>query len=213
MSALALTLPEPSGALKSSVSQLLRSHLLGQTALPPLLGLSEPSYRRLLTLVFGDARHDDQVRAALLTDPLASEELRHAPLRWDIRAVLLEGREDEIEDLGGLLLEGAVQDEEVVSLLAAVVAAGCLASGHLWRALGLSSRQELRELLSFAFPVLVAENTADMRWKRFFYRQLCEREGDYVCRAPTCGECSSYDECFVTEAPSSERMPSVVQEQ
>lgn len=212
MLAVALTQPEQSDALQSSVSQLLCSHLLGQTALPPLLGLSEPSYRRLLSLVFGDARHDDRLRASLLAEPDSAEELRHAPLRWDIRAVLLEGREDEIEDLGGLLLEGVVEEEEVASLLAAVVAAGCLASGHLWRALGLSSRQELRRLLSFAFPALVAQNTADMRWKRFFYRQLCEREGDYLCRAPTCGECSSYEECFVTEAPESERMPAAGRE-
>ncbi|MFM8444786.1 MAG: nitrogen fixation protein NifQ, partial [Methylococcus sp.] len=33
-------------------------------------------------------------------------------------------------------------------------------------------------------------------WKKFLYKQLCEAEGIYVCRAPSCGECVDYADCF-----------------
>ncbi|MBW8191959.1 nitrogen fixation protein NifQ [Neiella marina] len=84
-------------------------------------------------------------------------------------------------------------------LVAVIVATASLTPGHLWKSLGLASRAQLRQLLNYFFPQLVAKNDNNMRWKRFFYRCLCEQSGDYVCKAPNCVDCSSYRECFVAE--------------
>jgi nitrogen fixation protein NifQ len=46
------------------------------------------------------------------------------------------------------------------------------------------------------FPALAAKNSGDMKWKKFFYRQLCERAQVPVCKAPHCAECSDYTYCF-----------------
>jgi NifQ. len=40
---------------------------------------------------------------------------------------------------------------------------------------------------------------SDMKWKKFIYKQLCEAEGLYVCRAPSCEVCKDYDQCFGKE--------------
>ena len=80
-----------------------------------------------------------------------------------------------------------------------IVAAGCLGGDHLWRDLGLQSRSELSQLMLQNFPTLAAANSGDMKWKKFFYKQLCEAGGGYVCRAPSCDQCSAYDDCFGPE--------------
>jgi nitrogen fixation protein NifQ len=38
-----------------------------------------------------------------------------------------------------------------------------------------------------------------MKWKKFFYRCLCEMEGFSLCAAPSCAECSDYAACFGEE--------------
>jgi len=38
-----------------------------------------------------------------------------------------------------------------------------------------------------------------MRWKKFFYRTLCERDGVLLCKAPNCEVCEDYALCFVPE--------------
>lgn len=43
-------------------------------------------------------------------------------------------------------------------------------------------------------------NRLDMKWKKFFYRQLCEREGVAICKAPTCDACTDVGICFGAEA-------------
>ena len=63
------------------------------------------------------------------------------------------------------------------------VALASLGNNHLWQDMGLASRAELSELLGRHFPGLVAKNTGNMKWKKFFYRQLCEREGLSICRS------------------------------
>ena len=57
---------------------------------------------------------------------------------------------------------------------------------HLWQDLGLPARGELTALMRRNFPTLAARNVKDMKWKRFLYKQLCEAEGIYTCRAPSC---------------------------
>jgi nitrogen fixation protein NifQ len=86
-----------------------------------------------------------------------------------------------------------------VEALARSIAAGCLGERHLWRDLRLSDRALLRELLETYFAPFAAENDRDMRWKKFIYRKLCRWEGFEACRAPSCGACSSFEECFSPE--------------
>lgn len=84
--------------------------------------------------------------------------------------------------------------------VARAIAAGCLGERHLWRDLGLPSRAALRELLEARFEPFAAGNTRDMRWKKYLYRRLCRWEGFHSCRAPSCGECPTYAECFAEES-------------
>ncbi len=80
-----------------------------------------------------------------------------------------------------------------------ILVAGCLGDDHLWQDLGLWSRQELSGLIAYNFPKIAAANHQDMKWKKFIYKQLCETEGIYVCRAPSCDVCVDYPRCFGAE--------------
>jgi len=84
--------------------------------------------------------------------------------------------------------------------MARIVVAGCMASDHLWSDLGLWSCTDLTALMRRNFPALAARNVRDMRWKHFLYKQLCETEGIYTCRAPSCEVCDDYPGCFGPEA-------------
>lgn len=117
-------------------------------------------------------------------------------------------RIDEFDDLLALLLDHAARRDAPTDLLARRVARACLGENHLWQDLGLPHRGALNDLLRHHFPALHAKNTGDMKWKKFFYRQLCERAEVRACRAPSCGECSDYARCFGPEdgpAPAGER--------
>lgn len=35
-----------------------------------------------------------------------------------------------------------------------------------------------------------------MKWKKFFYRQLCEQAEVLICKSPNCAVCSDYSLCF-----------------
>ena len=83
--------------------------------------------------------------------------------------------------------------------MAHILAAGCMASDHLWQDLGLWHRAELTALMRRNFPPLAARNVKDMKWKKFLYKQLCESEGIYLCRAPSCEVCVDYAVCFGPE--------------
>ncbi len=114
-----------------------------------------------------------------------------------LRAELLNLRAQEWAELVELLELYA--RAENAAWMARIVAAACMGSKHLWRDLGLRSRARLRELIGHFFPDLLALNDKDMRWKKFFYKQLCARQGHFLCRSPSCETCSSYDECFGEE--------------
>lgn len=75
-----------------------------------------------------------------------------------------------------------------------------MSANHLWQDLGLHSRGELNRLISSRLPELFARNTQNMKWKKFFFRCLCELEGFTLCAAPSCGECADYHACFGEEA-------------
>ena len=70
--------------------------------------------------------------------------------------------------------------------------------GHLWIAMGLFNRPELTAAIRRHLPALAAANDKGMRWKRFLYKQLCDRAGGVMCRTPNCGECGEYAVCFET---------------
>ena len=105
----------------------------------------------------------------------------------------------ERQDLIDLLLDHrAIADQSEV-WMAEIVAAACMGSDHLWQDLGLWSRTDLSRLMADNFPHLAAKNDRDMKWKKFLYRQLCEREGVYLCPAPSCQVCTDYAKCFSPE--------------
>ncbi len=116
----------------------------------------------------------------------------------DVRQNLQELRIDEWQEVRSLLLMHPRQHPSTF-WLADIVAAGCLGGNHLWRDLGLPNRQLLNDLLHANFSELASKNTKDMKWKKFFYKQLCEQDGGYVCRAPTCEQCTAYEDCFGPE--------------
>lgn len=80
--------------------------------------------------------------------------------------------------------------------LARIIAARAAHPGHLWRAMGLFARPELTAAIHRDLPALAAANDKGMRWKRFLYKQLCERSGGVMCKTPDCGGCSDYALCF-----------------
>lgn len=111
-------------------------------------------------------------------------------------------RDDEVADLCALLLEHADPQAGSDAQRAAVVeavAVACLGDDHLWQDLKLASRRELSLLMTHWFPALAAKNVRDMKWKKFLYKQLCEREELFVCKAPSCGVCSDHALCFGPE--------------
>jgi nitrogen fixation protein NifQ len=100
-----------------------------------------------------------------------------------------------------LLLRHADRDNAYSAWLSSIVARRAMESNHLWEDLGLPHRAALSHLMRRHFPGLAALNeNADMRWKRFFYRQLCEDEGLSHCTSPTCGTCPDVAECFTPDS-------------
>jgi nitrogen fixation protein NifQ len=80
-----------------------------------------------------------------------------------------------------------------------ILIAGCMGNDHLWQDLGLWQRADLSKLMLDNFEPLALRNNKDMKWKKFLYKQLCEAEGIYVCRSPSCEVCVDYDNCFGSE--------------
>ncbi|MDD5272263.1 MAG: nitrogen fixation protein NifQ [Methylovulum sp.] len=107
------------------------------------------------------------------------------------------GRMLEKDDLVGLLAQyaRAVDSDIIIDL----VVAACLGSDHLWQDMGLWNRGQLTALLQYNFPELAAKNDKDMKWKKFLYKQLCESEGLYLCRVPSCDVCIDYSKCYGNE--------------
>jgi nitrogen fixation protein NifQ len=110
---------------------------------------------------------------------------------------------DEFDDLLALLLDHRSCLDEPSRWLAHAVATAAMANNHLWQDLGLPSRVELSALMQLHFTSLALRNTGDMKWKKFFYRQMCERAGLSICRSPSCGVCNDYPHCFGPEDAAS----------
>lgn len=92
-----------------------------------------------------------------------------------------------------------VGEPDLPAILARVIARRAMRPDHLWQDLGLFDRSELNRLLARHFPALHAGNTDNMKWKKYFYRKLCEAEGFVLCTAPSCAACGDFAVCFGAE--------------
>lgn len=160
------------------LAQIIASWLVGEGALPDRLGLTGSQFQQLLAQRFS---------GQILTEQAASGK------NPDFSRML------EKQDLEQLLRQFSAAEQAETEWLIAIIVAACLGSDHLWQDLGLWSRPELSALLKHNFPELAERNYKDMKWKKFLYKQLCEAEGLYVCRAPSCEVCQDYTQCFGPE--------------
>jgi nitrogen fixation protein NifQ len=159
-------------------ARMLASQATGTGVLPIGLGLSLDAFSRLLLRHF----------------PHSGPLLELDTTRWPDEA-----RMAERQDLIDLMIEHRAGQDDSEIWMAYIVAAACMGGDHLWQDLGLWNRADLSRLINENFPSLAAKNVRDMKWKKFFYKQLCQREGVYVCRSPSCEVCADYSVCFGPE--------------
>jgi nitrogen fixation protein NifQ len=92
-------------------------------------------------------------------------------------APIPESRLEEYNQLVGLLMANCAVDDAETLECAEWISRSALEPGHVWRAMGVESRDEVRILMRRYFPALEAGNDRDMRWKKFLYRRLCGWSG------------------------------------
>ncbi len=160
-----------------TLARMLASQRAGIGAMPYCLGLSQKQFAAMMRLHFPGAVAEQWMHGLEL-------DLARAPERDDLRT---------------LFLANSPKVTPEKEWMADILVAGCMGDDHLWQDLGLWSRQDLSALIETNFPVLKARNDRDMKWKRFFYKQLCNQEGVYTCRAPSCEVCADYGRCFGPE--------------
>ena len=161
--------------------RLALNHLAGCARFPLFMGLAASDYRQLMCRV--------------LLAPAA----RSAALSEQDRLLLTlqDRRRQECLDLADWLSQYMIPNAAPLDHLIATAAMGF---NHLWQDLGLASRGELRQLMTDCFPELVQMNQHNMRWKKFFYRQLCLlASGEINCRSPSCDSCWERASCFSPE--------------
>ncbi|MDO9188539.1 MAG: nitrogen fixation protein NifQ [Sulfurimicrobium sp.] len=148
-----------------------------------ILGLAEDSFESLMESYFPGALQN------------AGMALPSGPAAPGCEAM----RGEEFGDLLDLLLEYRSSPDKESEWLAFAIATACMGNDHLYQDMGLPNRQILSGLLEAYFPVLFARNSGNMKWKKFFYKQLCDRSGVRACRAPSCAVCGDYLKCFGPE--------------
>jgi nitrogen fixation protein NifQ len=165
-------------SVEETLARILASWYLGQGAMPQWLGMGEAEFFRMM------AYHFPGVDASTLVT----------------ERDLVDGeRAQELDDLRRLLLSQRSGRSESERWMAEILIAGCTGSDHLWQDLGLWQRADLSRLMLDSFGPIALRNVKDMKWKKFLYKQLCEAEGVYVCRSPSCEVCVDYDNCFGRE--------------
>lgn len=165
-------------SVEENLARMLATWSLGRGVLPDWLGLGELPYRQLMAYHFPGIDPD---RLAPFGRPLIAD------------------RQDEQAELHSLLMAHRSGISPSEKWIAGIVTAGCLGSDHLWQDLGLWSRADLSKLMLDHFAPLALRNDKNMKWKRFLYKQLCESEGIYICRSPSCEVCVDYANCFAQE--------------
>lgn len=108
--------------------------------------------------------------------------------------------DDEQLMLRELLMQHRSQPGDIGEWLACIIARRSMEPNHLWEDLGLPERPNLTRLLMRHFRSLAANNTRNMRWKRYLYRAICESEGFSMCPSPTCDACSEFHICYSDES-------------
>lgn len=166
--------------------------------------------RHVLASILAVAAMEDGVvaeRAGLAAEDFASLMAQWFPAACGVgiawRAEEGKPEDDEVAMVRDLLLAERSSEGEAGRFLAAMIARRAMEPNHLWEDLGLRDRSELTRLLSRHFGPLAARNTRNMRWKRFFYRALCESDGFVMCTTPVCTECRDFDLCFGDESGES----------
>jgi len=164
---------------------ILSSQIAGKGILPVNFGLNKDCYKQLLLTHFPDM------------DPVPFT------IAVQNRNEQSDNRDDEREEVYQLLLSHRIHLSKLVSKkiepetwLANIISIACQGQDHLWKDLGLWSRDQLSKLMMDNFPLLASKNNKNMKWKKFIYKQLCITEGIYTCRAPSCNVCVDYKKCF-----------------
>jgi len=157
---------------------MLASQCVGNGSLIPRLGLSVDDYDVMKQTHFPGVELPIDYMAEAKTDEL---------------------RFDEQDELRTLFLSHRVDPGPEAQWITDILVAGSMGGNHLWQDLGLWNRKDLTTLISTNFPELAEKNDRDMKWKKFFYKQLCAQEGIYTCRSPSCEVCPDYKDCFSTE--------------
>lgn len=160
------------------LAQMIASWQSGEGVLPHGLGLNDKEFALLLAFYFPGYQVKPNAPSGKILDF---------------------SRMLEKHDLEKYLRHYAFLPAPESEWLIALLVSGCLGSDHLWQDLGLFNRSELTAMLRYNFPGMAAKNIKDMKWKKFIYKQLCEAEGLYVCRAPSCEVCKDYSLCFGPE--------------
>ena len=164
--------------IEDTLARIIASWSLGIGAMPRWLGLGRERFEQLLQT------HFPGLHAGQLPDMGSQVDVQ---------------RQLEMDDLHRLLMQNRSDDHAVRALMADIVVAACMGSDHLWQDLGLWNRADLSKLMCDSFAPLAERNNRDMKWKKFLYKQLCETEGIYTCRSPSCEVCADFAVCFGPE--------------
>ena len=160
------------------LAKILASWMTGASVLPDYLGLEPEQFSILCNRLFPDS---------------LIPELALSGSQLDYTRML------EKDDLVNLLLSFSTKKAQENRWIIELVVSACLGNDHLWQDIGFWQRAELSQFLNYNFPRLAERNNKDMKWKKFLYKQLCEAEGIYLCRAPSCDVCTDDDVCFGPE--------------
>ncbi len=159
---------------------------------PLIRGLSEASFLSLMSAYFPSIALGNGLTSAQQSTQQATQQAADL---------------DEYQDLLDLLLAFRADSSAAGTWLCHAVASAAMREEHLWQDMGLPSRKILSQLLTENFPLLAAMNTGDMKWKKFFYRQLCQRAEIPICKSPNCADCSDYGLCFGQEESAASDAP------
>ena len=161
-----------------AIACMLASLFVGDGAMPLWLGLNEIQFTAMIKLYYPGSS-------------LEFSQSNTGEVEFD--------RSDEQGELYELLVANRADSKPDLIWMAHIVTAGCMGSNHLWQDLGLWERPDLTNLMNVSFPDLAKRNDKNMKWKKFLYKQLCQQEGIYTCRSPSCEVCAEYKECFAPE--------------
>lgn len=160
-------------------SALVRAAADAPRPLTEAMGLNGPMLAEMLDTCFQGAR-----------DVLGAQQI-------------VEGGEGELaieeEGFRNLLLAHRTAGHQIEEWLARIIVRRSMCPDHLWCNLGVRSRKELSQTLFTHFRALAEQNVRDMRWKKFFYREMCQMEGIFICKSPVCDTCPDFSECFSTD--------------